>query len=149
MDLIDLLALFLIVKGVFIMDVTNLMIRKFNIKELGYDFMGYSLQKNSVLTFDHLIIPNRLGGHRTLDNGAILCGDTAHTYLHLIELINEKVFKLITEEMIDMNIKRELSIVNLKRINEILCEFEKANWDKRNSKDEFIIKEKYKIRMFN
>lgn len=51
--------------------------------------------------------------------------------------------------MIDMNIKRELSIVNLKRINEILCEFEKANWDKRNSKDEFIIKEKYKIRMFN
>ena len=32
------------------MDVTNLMIKKFNIKELGYDFMGYSLQSESVLT---------------------------------------------------------------------------------------------------
>ena len=131
------------------MDVTNLMIKRFNIRELGYDFMGYSLQTGTVLTFHHLIIPNRLGGRRTIDNGAILCGDTAHTYLHLIELLNQHIFNLITSEMIDMNVKRELNIYNLKRINEILCEFEKANWDKRNSKDEFIIKEKYKIRMFN
>ena len=130
------------------MDVTNLMIKRFNIRELGYDFMGYSLQTGTVLTFHHLIIPNRLGGRRTIDNGAILCGDTAHTYLHLIELLNQHIFNLITSEMIDMNVKRELNIYNLKRINEILCEFENLYCDKRNSKDEPFIKAKYKERIF-
>lgn len=131
------------------MDVTNLMIKKFNIKELGYDFMGYSLQSESVLTFHHLIIPNRLGGRRTMNNGAILCGDTAHTYLHLIESLNQHTFNLITSEMIDMNVRRKLSIYNLKRINEILCEFERLYGDKKNSKDQPLIKEKYKERIFN
>ena len=131
------------------MDVTNLMIKRFNIRELGYDFMGYSLQTGTVLTFHHLIIPNRLGGQRTIDNGAILCGDTAHTYLHLIELINHQIFNFITSEMIDMNIKRELNIHNLKRINEILCEFEYIYGSLKNSKDKPLIKEKYKKRFFN
>ena len=131
------------------MDVTNLMIKRFNIRELGYDFMGYSLQTGTVLTFHHLIIPNRLGGQRTIDNGAILCGDTAHTYLHLIELINHQIFNFITSEMIDMNIKRELNIHNLKRINEILCEFEYIYGSLKNSKDKHLIKEKYKKRFFN
>ena len=69
-----------------------------------------------------------------------MCGDTAHTYLHLIELLNQHIFNLITSEMIDMNVKRELNIYNLKRINEILCEFENLYCDKRNSKDEPFIK---------
>ena len=131
------------------MDVTNLMIKRFNIRELGYDFMGYSLQTGSVLTFHHLIVPNRLGGHRTMDNGAILCGDTAHTYLHLIEGIDLKAFNLITSEMIDMNMKRELNIYNLKRINEILCEFEHMYGTKTNAKSKLLIREKYKERVFN
>lgn len=130
------------------MDVTNLMIKRFNIRELGYDFMGYSLQHGSVLTFHHLIVPNRLGGHRTMNNGAILCGDTSHTYLHLIELLNQHTFNLITSEMIDMNVRRELNIYNLRRINEILCEFEKIYGDKKNCKDQPLIKEKYKERVF-
>ena len=84
-----------------------------------------------------------------MDNGAILCGDTAHTYLHLIEMIDLKLFNLITSEMIDMNIKRSLNIYNLKRINEILCEFEDAYGNLKNCKNKSLIKEKYKNRVFN
>ena len=84
-----------------------------------------------------------------MNNGAILCGDTAHTYLHLIESLNQHTFNLITSEMIDMNVRRKLSIYNLKRINEILCEFERLYEDKKNSKDQLLIKEKYKERIFN
>jgi hypothetical protein len=35
-------------------EVSKLIIRDFRIKELGYDFMGFSLNKN-ILSFHHLI----------------------------------------------------------------------------------------------
>ena len=125
------------------MDVTNLMIKRFNIRELGYDFMGYSLQTGTVLTFHHLIIPNRLGGRRTIDNGAILCGDTAHTYLHLIELLNQHIFNLITSEMIDENLKGHLDVDNLKRIHNMLVTFEREHRYDRSKKGKILVKEDY------
>ena len=54
------------------MDVTNLMIKRFNIRELGYDFMGYSLQTGTVLTFHHLIIPNRFIDYKNIDSKFIV-----------------------------------------------------------------------------
>lgn len=131
------------------MCVTNFMIRKYNLIELGYDFMGYSLQRNDRLTFHHLIIPTRLGGHKTIENGAILCGFSSHTYLHLIEHFDYKKFFLITNEMVKMNLAGKLDIASLKIINKILCEFERDYKDRTNSRNEKLIKEKYKIRVFN
>lgn len=85
--------------------VTKLMIKEFKIKQIGYDFMGYSLQKNDIYTFHHLIIPNRNNGPVARWNGSILCGETSHQYLHLIETKDLEIFNYITSEMIDINIK--------------------------------------------
>ena len=83
--------------------VTALMIREFKIKQLGYDFMAYSLQKDDIYTYHHLIIPNRDGGKVTRENGAILCGKTSHPYLHLIEAKDYELFQAITLKMIEEN----------------------------------------------
>lgn len=123
--------------------ITNLMIREFKIKQLGYDFMGYKLQKGDIYTAHHLIIPARQGGKLTRQNTVILCGETSHPYLHLIECKDYKAFCYITSEMIDMNIKGWLDIENLKNINEILNEFEKKHFDDRGKKGKRLIKEEY------
>ena len=34
-------------------EVTKLMIREFKIKQLGYDFMGYTCGKNDIYNFHH------------------------------------------------------------------------------------------------
>lgn len=119
------------------------MIKEFNIKKLGYDFMGYSLQKNDIYTFHHLIIPNREGGLITRDNGAVLCGNTSHPYLHLIEYIDEEIFYRITSEMIDQNIKGKLDIDNLRRIRGLLEYFEREHSTDRGKKGKLLIKEEY------
>lgn len=127
-------------------NITKLMIREFNLRELGYDFMGYSLQPDDVFTFHHLIIPNKLGGAYTIENGAILVR-RSHTYLHLIEKIDYLKFCYITSEMINMNVKRYLDLDNIRLIDEILSEFEYENQFRRNIKDELLIKEEYKTRI--
>ena len=72
-------------------EVTKLLINDFKIKELGYDFMGFSLCKNSLLSFHHLILSKEyckkahLGKGYWYWNGVILCQDTSHEYLHLIQ----------------------------------------------------------------
>ena len=84
------------------------MINEFKIKRLGYDFMGYYIDKNSNLSFHHLIIPHRdckkygLGEGCFRWNGAILNQETSHDYLHnIIEKFDEEIFYLITSEMVD------------------------------------------------
>lgn len=123
-------------------EVTRLMINEFKIRELGHDFMGYSLQKGDVYTFHHLIIPNRHGGPYQRWNGAILFS-TPHQYLHTIESINDKYFNYITSEMIDMNHKGYLSIYNIAEIDNILSEFEYKYWNVRNKKGKRLIKDEY------
>lgn len=128
-------------------NVVNLMIQEFNINKLGYDFMGYSLQKGDIYTFHHLIIPNRKGGKYERWNGAILCGKTSHPYLHLIEAKDYDIFCYITSEMIDMNIKGYLDINNLKRISYLLKEFEEEHKKDRTSKGKILIKDEYTRRV--
>ena len=128
-------------------EVTKLMINEFKIKELGYDFMGYCLQKNDIYTFHHLIIPNRHGGPYARWNGAILCGKTAHPYLHVIESKDYDMFCHLTSEMIDMNIKGYLDIDNLRRINNLLETFERHYSGCRTSKGKVLIKEEYTRRV--
>jgi hypothetical protein len=128
-------------------EVTKLMINEFKIKQLGYDFMAYQLQKNDIYTFHHLIIPNRNGGPYARWNGAILCGKTSHPYLHLIEAKDYDMFCYLTSEMIDMNVKGYLDIDNLRRINNLLKQFEREHCGDRSKKGKLLIKEEYTRRI--
>ena len=124
-------------------EISKLMIREFKIKQLGYDFMGYKLQKGDIYTAHHLIVPARQGGKLTRQNTDILCGQTSHPYLHLIECKDYDIFCYITSEMIDMNILGRLDIENLRHIDEVLRQFEKEHYDDRGKKGKRLVKEEY------
>lgn len=40
-------------------EITKEMIKLYNIKKLGYDFMGYTFRNVNELSFHHLIVPHR------------------------------------------------------------------------------------------
>ena len=80
--------------------ITKQMIKIYQLKKLKRDFMAYKFERTNELTYHHLIIPNRAGGKRTIENGAILT-QNSHEYLHLIERIDPEIFYFITSEMID------------------------------------------------
>lgn len=122
--------------------VKELMIDKYKLKQMGCDFMGYTLCKNDILTYHHLIVPKRLGGLTTPSNGAII-QRTPHDYLHLLERIDYNLFLFITNEMIDMNIKGYLDLYNLGNIHEALCEFEHEHALESTSDGKILIKKKY------
>ena len=124
-------------------EISKLMIREFKIKQLGYDFMGYKLQKGDIYTAHHLIVPARQGGKLTRNNTAILCGQTSHPYLHLIECKDYDIFCYITSEMIDMNILGKLDIENLRNIDNLLKQFEREHCSDRGKKGKILIKEEY------
>lgn len=127
-------------------EVTKLMINEFKIKKLGYDFMGYSLQRGDIYTFHHLIIPNRHGGPYARWNGAILFS-TPHQYLHVIEDKDYDMFCSITSEMFDMNIKGYLDVENLRNIDDALTQFEREYSGARTRKGKVLIKEEYTRRV--
>ena len=123
--------------------VTKLMINEFKIKQMGFDFMGYSLQRGEIYTFHHLIIPNREGGAYARWNGAILCGKSSHPYLHIIESKDYDMFAYITSEMIDENIKGYLDPKNIRNIHEVLALFEREHSGDRTKKGKRLIREEF------
>lgn len=129
--------------------ITERMIKDFKIMKLGYDFMGYNVDKKSSLSFHHLIIPRResrkykIGDGYLYWNGAILKQNTSHDYLHLIESKDHDMFLAITSEMIDENIKGYLDISNLRYINDVLCQFEREHCSDMSKKGKLLIKEEY------
>lgn len=128
-------------------EATKLMIKKFKIYELGYDFMGYPIENSTKITFHHLIIPSRLNGPIAIWNCALLCDLTSHPYLHIIENHNEQIFYNITSELIDMNLKGYLDLENLWQIHKLLTSFEEENVNTKSSSGKKIIKETYKKRV--
>lgn len=126
----------------------------FNMKQLGYDWMGYEFKDKSQLSFHHLIIPRR---HcKALDipnegyvywNGAILRQDTAHNYLHIIESKDYDRFCYISSELIDINIQRAILYEQLKNIHDCLCGFEREYSGVRTNKGQELIKEEYTRRL--
>lgn len=124
-------------------------IKDFKIMKLGFDFMGYNVDKKSSLSFHHLIIPRResrkykIGDGYLYWNGAILRQNTSHDYLHLIESKDHDMFLAITSEMIDENIKGYLDISNLRYINDVLCQFEREYCSDLSKKGKLLIKEEY------
>lgn len=124
-------------------DVTKLMINEFKIKQLGFDFMGYSLRKGENYTFHHLIVPKRDGGKMSRNNGAILCGKSSHPYLHIIEAKDYDIFDYITQKMIGENIKGYLDIHDIRKIHEVLKIFEREHSGDITKKGHPLIKEEY------
>ena len=76
-------------------------------------------------------------------NGAILVQNTSHEYLHTIERTDEDMFLAITSEMIDENVLKEIRLENLKRIRDILLQFEREHCSDTTKNGKYIIKREY------
>ena len=130
-------------------EITEKMIKDFKITKLGFDFMGYKVDKKQSLSFHHLIIPHResknygIGDGYLYWNGAILRQNTSHDYLHIIERTDEEIFCLITSEMIDENLKGKIDIENLRKIRDLLLYFENDHTHERSKKGKLLIKKEY------
>lgn len=130
-------------------EITRIMIKKYNLMKLKYDFMGYEFNNKNQLSFHHLIVPKRLCRNQGLGegyfewNGAILRQNTSHDYLHTIEQYDLDMFNAITSEMIDENIKGRIDLENLIMIDDILTQFEREYCSERTKKGNYIIKEEY------
>lgn len=130
-------------------EVTKIMIKQFNIMKLGYDFMGYKVDRKASLSFHHLIIPRRISRESGIGegylfwNGSILNQNTSHEYLHLIEAKDMDIFLAITSEMIEQNIKGKLDIDNIRYIHDCLKTFEKEHYLDMTKKNKKLIKKEY------
>lgn len=133
-------------------EVTKLMINEYNLKKLGYDFMGYTFNNINELSFHHLIIPRRLCNNMkdkgyNKENGAILKQSSSHTYLHLIEIYDRNKFLEITKYLIEENKLGELDIEIIRKIRDILVEFECECGDIVRPDGCSIIKKEFKNRL--
>ena len=131
---------------ILIRPITKEMVDEYNLRKLRYDFMGYTFDRTDELSYHHLIIPRRLNGPMTKENGSILVQSTSHDYLHRIEMLDYDMFLAITSEMIDENIKGKLDIENLRRIRDILLCFEREYSGARTKKGKRLIKPDYEER---
>lgn len=120
--------------------ITDLMIEMYNLKNI--DMMGYIFNKNNA-SYHHLIIPRRLGGPKTIENGAVLNRKTSHPYLHIVEGIDLDMFVSITQEIIEQKALGRLDKECLERIDDILSCFEKEHSGKRTSKGKVLIKPEF------
>jgi hypothetical protein len=129
--------------------VTREMVRMYNLRKLGYDFMGYNIHNVEKLSFHHLIVPKRdckaqgLGDGYYMWNGAILVQETSHDYLHIIERTDREMFLEITNLMIAQNKNERLDLESLKRIREVLLMFEAEHINDTNGKGKKLIKRQY------
>lgn len=135
-------------------DITKLMIAKYKLVELGYDFMGYEFKKEKELSFHHLIVPKRLCIARGIENdgyteqnGAILKQTTSHNYIHVIERYDRDMFDAITALMVGENLIGYLDIEYIKRIDDILQCFEREYSGARTKHGKPLIKEEYTRRL--
>lgn len=135
-------------------EITKLMVREYNLRKLGYDFMGFRFNKVEELSFHHLIIPKRECKEIEAEgylkwNGAILVQDTSHDYLHLIEQYDRDRFEYLTERMRIMNVNGHLDNTNLERIEMALRVFETEHRGLANKRGKLLIKRTYYNRIFH
>ena len=95
-------------------DITKLMVNKYRLKKLRYDFMGYFFVSPTELSYHHLIVEKKDGGEETVENGVILVRKTSHDYIHIIKAFDLNIFKKITEELIKENRSGKIDMENLK-----------------------------------
>lgn len=134
-------------------EITKIMIKKYCLKKLKYDMMGYMFKKPQELSFHHTILSHKyckklgLGEGYWEWNGSILVQKTSHDFLHIVENYDFDRFLAITNELIDENIKEYVDKDNLIVINDILKGFEREYCSVRNKNNNLIIKEEYTRRL--
>lgn len=122
-------------------EVTRNLIQIF--KPIDIDWMGYSIQRPQDLTYHH-IWKKSDGGLYTLDNGALLHGDTSHPYLHIIECKDYDMFLYINNLLKNINTQGFKPTKNqLLAIRAILEQFEREHCSDRTKKGKQLIKTKY------
>lgn len=108
----------------------------------GLDWMNYRLVKEDI-SFHH--IKKKVdGGKKSIENGAILQGNTSHPYLHLIENIDIDTYLELNEIFKDINMqKHEPTLMQRGIVEDILLTFEKEHrWDKDRDGN-LLIRSKY------
>lgn len=126
-------------------EITKELINNYNIKE--FDFMGYTFRNTRQLSYHHLIVPHKyckqlgLGDGYYKWNGSVLVRDTAHDYLHIIEVKDKDMFIAIRNEMIEENIKGRLDVDNIRKIHDILGCFEREHSGDRGKKGKLLIRD--------
>lgn len=122
-------------------ELTRAMARAY--KTRGNDWMGYKIRSIQDLSYHH-IIKREDGGPFTWDNGALLCQNTAHEYLHIIEYKDLDMYNYINKVLKQINdgghrpTKQEL--IN---IRDVLMLFEREHEFDINSKGKLLVKRKY------
>lgn len=152
------LYLYVIISMVMVVkNVTINMVNTFKIKELGCDFMGFTVEKNALkkdskhpIQFHHLRIAHRYcldmpdKGYN-MWNGALLINDS-HEELHKIEYYERAMFDKITKLMADMNDAKCLDKDTLLEIRAYLDYFENKYEYERSNSGSKIIKQSYKMK---
>ena len=134
-------------------EITKLMIKKYALQKLKYDFMGYEFTNQRQLSFHHLIVPRRLCKQQGLGegylewNGAILRQNTSHDYLHTIEIYDRDMFDAITKQMIEENEQGYLDMKQLLKIDDVLTQFEREYCNARTKHGNYLIKEEFTKRL--
>lgn len=114
---------------------------KFDMSSLGYDFMGYEFENKKELTYHH-ILPKNLGGKTTFDNGALLIGDS-HNYIHLVEVMDFKLFIELSQELKKEHEKGEITKEQLVAIRQMLDFFEDKYKNSYARNGTLLIKEEF------
>lgn len=129
--------------------ITKLMVDIYNMEKIRLDFMGYSFESSSELSYHHTIDEKEYGGLETTENGVILVRKTSHDYLHIIKDHDKDIFDKITEVLIEENRSGRIDIKYLAVINELLIQFEKIHKDDTLKNGKLLIKDIYKDRLLN
>ena len=130
-------------------EITKLMVNDFNLKKFKYDFAGFRFNRTNELSFHHLIVPRKdsekfgIGDGYVYWNGAILVQATSHDYLHLIERVDRIMFLAITDELVKENKQGYVDLNNIKRIHNIMEDFEYTHKNERGKKGKLLVKREY------
>ncbi len=107
------------------------------------DWMGYEFRNIRELNFHH-IQKKEHGGKYSFDNGALLCGDTAHQYIHVIEYKDLDMYLYINALLKGVNTQGYRPTKNqLLAIKSVLEQFEREHSGDRTNKGKPLIKPKY------
>lgn len=117
----------------------------YNLEELGFDFMGYEFGSKKELSTHH-IIPRHTGGQTKKGNLCVLNRTTSHNYIHLIEDYDYKAFLNISRLLLEQVKQGKIDIEEVKRINELLLNFEEKHKDDETKNGTLLIKEEYKTK---
>ena len=80
--------------------------------------------------------------------GAILCGETAHPYLHIVERYDRDKFLYLTRVLIEVNDQGFLPTEEqLIRMDDVLNEFEREHSSDTNKKGYYLVKDTFTRRL--